>query len=147
MKTGVEVRIESLSECAPAVSVNVSLCVYVVEGHQPFLVVHEDADFLRDFLQVEGDGGAGTGAEIATFPPADRPVAVVRAHRDCPLPVDGLPGHAKIPVCFISNLEHIIQNRELDKQTNDASRAAVQESDNSCFLRSGTQQELYCELT
>lgn len=113
MKTGVEVWIHGLGEATSAVSINVSLCLCVVEGHRPLLVVQEHTHFLRGFLEVEGDGGAGTGAETATFPPADRPVTAVRTHRDEPLLVDGLPGHAKIPVCFISNLKHNTQNKEV----------------------------------
>lgn len=117
METGVEVWIQGLGEATSAVSINVSLCFCVVEGHWPLLVVQEHTHFLRGFLQVEGDGGASTGAETPTFSPADGPVTAVRAHRDEPLLVDGLPGHAKIPVCFLSNLKHNIQDKELDKQS------------------------------
>ena len=106
---------KSPSEGAAAVSINMSLCLSVVEGHQPFLVVQENANFLRGFLEVEGDGGAGAGMEPAAFTSADGPVTAVGTHRDGALPVDGLPGHAQIPVCFISNLKNITKNEELGK--------------------------------
>lgn len=108
--TGVKVRVESLCERTPAVRVDVSLRYSVVEGHRPFLVVQEDADPLRSFLEAEGDGWTGAGAETAAFTPADGPVTAVGTHRDGALPVDGLPGHAKIPVCFIANLKQNAQS-------------------------------------
>lgn len=65
---------------------------------------------------MEGDRGASAGAQIASFTPADRPVTAVGAHGDGPLSVNGLPGHAKVPVCFISNLKHDAHKPELDRQ-------------------------------
>ena len=84
---------------------NVSLCVCVEEGDHPVLVVQEDAHFLRGLFEVDSDGGAGADTQVATFPPADRPVTAAGSHLDGPLPVDGLPGNAQIPVCFITNLK------------------------------------------
>ena len=130
LNTGVKVRVERLSEGAPAVRVDVSLCLCVVEGHRALLVVEEHADPLGDFLQVEGDGGASAGAEAAAFPPADRPVTAVGTHHDGPLPVDGLPGHAEIPVCFISNLSRANRTNLI----NEAIRAAAKSSNNSWCL-------------
>lgn len=103
--TGVEVRVEGLVKVTPAVGVNVGLCLCVVEGHQAFVVVQEHAHFLGRFFEAELDGGAGAGIEAGAFPPADGPVSAVGTHRNGSLPVDGLPGHAEVPVCFVSNLK------------------------------------------
>lgn len=111
METGIEVRIQGLGEATTTVSIDVSLRFCVVEGHQPLLIVQEHAHFLRNVLEVEGDGGAGTSPEICALPPADRPVTIVRAHSDEPLLADGLPGHTEVPVCFVSNLKHITQDK------------------------------------
>lgn len=106
MYAGVKVRIQRLSESEPAVSINVSLCLCVVEGHRAFVIVQEYTDFLRNFFKVKSDGGPSAGAQATTATSAYRPVTVIRATCDGALPVDGLPGHPKIPVSFIPNLKH-----------------------------------------
>ncbi|TNN53400.1 hypothetical protein EYF80_036387 [Liparis tanakae] len=58
------------------------------------------------FLEAERDGGAGAGAEAAALAPTDRPITVIGAHRDGPLPVDGLPGHAQIPEVYRYDPKH-----------------------------------------
>lgn len=105
MYAGVKVRIQRLSESEPAVSINVSLCLCVVEGHRAFFIVQEYTDFLRNFFKVKSDGGPSAGIQATTVTSAYRPVTVIRANCDGALPVDGLLGHPKIPVCFIPNLE------------------------------------------
>lgn len=114
MEAGVKVRVHWLGEGAPAVRVDVSVGPCVVEGHRSFLVVQEDANSVGGLLEVEGDGGGGAGVQSPSSAPADRPVAAVWTHRDGTLSVNGLSGHAQIPVCFTSNLKHNVENTDLN---------------------------------
>lgn len=55
-------------------------------------------------MEAEDDGGSGAGPETLPLPPADGPVTVVWTDGYGALPVNGLLGHTKIPVCFIPYL-------------------------------------------
>ena len=93
---------------------------------------------------MEGDGWAGAGAQTAAFTPADGPVTAVGTHRDGALPVDGLPGRAQIPVCFISNLRQSAQNAVRREATQQESKQKHRRSFNLDQLCTNTPAVFKC---